>query len=401
MKLVPTEEQSRICDEAFDWYYNQPNEQVFQVSGGPGTGKSTLMNMIVDRLAVPRHKIIPMSYIGSASLNMRLKGLTNAKTMHSWIYTPANIFETDTMGNIVLNDYINRPQITQSFVKKKLDGDYSLVIFDEGGSCPSKHRKDILDLGLKIMVFGDIDQIPPVNDTPAFLYDGKIHRLTQIMRQNLNSSIVKLSRRALQGLPIHKGFYGDVLVIDYEDLTDDMIMGSDVVICGRNATRDDINNRVRKNILGINSEIPVYGERMVCRQNNWLIESDGINLVNGLTGIVSNYPDISCFDGKSFKIDFLPNLGYVPFTGIPINYEYLISPYETRRMLKNSKFYNGELFEYAYAITAHCAQGSEYQNGIYIEEYMNPKEQNNINYVGISRFKQSCIYVRKYNKRFF
>lgn len=391
--IKPNAEQSFILEESYNWFYHS-DEPVFQISGGPGTGKSTLLNMIVDNLCIPRSKVMPMSYMGSASLNMRRKGFGNAKTFHSWMMSPTSVKRTDKNGLVIMNDYLNRPKLTMGFSKKSIDGDYLLIILDEGGSLPLEYRPIIESHNIKILVAGDVDQLPPVKSTPAYLYSGKVYKLTQIMRQDGYSNIPILSQRALKGLPIQNGYYGDVLVIDYDQLTDEMIAGSDVVICGKNKTRDIINDRVRKNILGFKSTLPSYGERLICRRNNWLIECDGINLVNGLTGSVTNFPDVSCFDGKTFRIDFMPDLGYVPFTNIPVDHAYLNSPYEERERLKNRDYYNGELFEYAYAITTHSSQGSEYNNGIYIEEFLDPSIQNNLNYVGISRFRQSLIYVK-------
>ena len=69
----------------------------------------------------------------------------------------------------------------------------------------------------------------------------------------IKSSIIELSQRALNGLPIHAGYYpNDVLVIEYDELTSEMIMSANMVICGKNATKDYINDKVRREILNIN-----------------------------------------------------------------------------------------------------------------------------------------------------
>ena len=398
MKL--TNEQQNIVDQAYNWYYNS-SEQVFQISGSAGTGKTTILHAIIKRLNLPMYKILPMAYVGCAALNMRLKGLYNAKTIHSALYELVDVISTDSLGNVLMDKYLNRPIIKQVFKPRELYDNYSLMIIDEAGMVPMNMKKEIESHNIKILAVGDLNQLPPVGDDPAYLYYGNVLYLTQIMRQGHNSSIIELSQRALKGLPIHTGYYpNDVLVIDYDDLTDDMILSSDMVICGKNATRDMINKKVRKDIFKFHSEIPVNGERVMCVQNNWQIESDGINLVNGLTGIVLNNPDVSKFDGKSFRMDFMPNYGYTPFIDIPVDYEYLIAPHNERQKLKHSKFYTGEKFEYAYASTCHKCQGMTLNKVIYIEEYLNPNIQNNLNYTGITRAKTSLIYV-KYKKKFF
>ena len=56
---------------------------------------------------------------------------------------------------------------------RPLDG-IKLLIIDEGGSVPYSLRDEILSRGIKVLVCGDLDQLPPVADKPAFLYTGKV-----------------------------------------------------------------------------------------------------------------------------------------------------------------------------------------------------------------------------------
>ena len=58
------------------------------------------------------------------------------------------------------------------------------------------------------------------------------------------------------------------------------------------------------------------------------------------------------------------------------------------------------LFELGYAINTHIFQGSQFMNGIYISEYMNKNINRNLDYVGITRFSNTCIYVLK-SKKFY
>ena len=68
------------------------------------------------------------------------------------------------------------------------------------------------------------------------------------------------------------------------------------------------------------------------------------------------------------------------------------------KSMHGRKYSVGELFEYAYALTTHVSQGSEYNNMIYIEEFMRPQIQNQLNYTGITRAKHGLIYMKKKNK---
>ena len=97
-----TPKQQKIVDEAVKWYYTS-SEQIFQFAGNPGTGKSVVMNAIIDAIGLDRKKVAPMAYVGAAAINMRLKGLENAKTIHSWIYEMVEVPKYDASGNIVIN----------------------------------------------------------------------------------------------------------------------------------------------------------------------------------------------------------------------------------------------------------------------------------------------------------
>ena len=107
-KFNLTDKQQFIVDQAVKWYKNS-SEQVFQFAGNPGTGKSVVMDAIIDAIGIDRKRVAPMAYVGAAAINMRLKGLENAKTVHSWIYETVEVPVRDAHGKIVMNKYFNRP----------------------------------------------------------------------------------------------------------------------------------------------------------------------------------------------------------------------------------------------------------------------------------------------------
>ena len=180
------EDQQRIVNMAVDWY-NNSSEQVFQYSGAAGTGKSVTMNAIIQALGLNIDEVAPMSYIGAAAIIMRLKGLVNAKTIHSWLYG----LEWIDTGEI--DTYLNKPKKIKRFVPKPLPPNKKLICIDEAGCVPMNLKGEIESRGLKVLCCGDLNQLPPVGDNPAYLYTGKVHYLTQIMRQNENSVIVHLA----------------------------------------------------------------------------------------------------------------------------------------------------------------------------------------------------------------
>lgn len=394
--------QSQIIDEAVKWYFNSP-DQVFEIAGNPGTGKSVVINEILNRIVnkkkIPIERIAPMAYTGAASIVMRLKGLTTAKTIHSSLYEAKEV-PLMRDGKVIMDTYFNVPMMTLKFVRKKLYGKLDIIIIDEGGTVPLSMKQDLLNTGAKILVAGDLDQLPPVADTPAFLTDpSRVHVLTEIMRQGDGSAIIYLSQRAKLGLPIHTGWYGDVLVMEEGDITDELMIHSPVILCGKNVTRDNINDHIRYNIRGYRDPLPKYMEKVICRKNNWAVESNGINLTNGLSGTVVNSPDPSGFDGQEFRIDFMPDMvNNVIFQSIPVSYRYLTADRGHKDMMKKTGMVSGNLFEYGYAQTVHLAQGSQWFQGMYYEEYLSKEINNKVNYTALTRFSNRCIYVKQKRK---
>lgn len=391
--------QESIVEAAVDFVRNPNNsEQVFQFTGPPGTGKSVVLGEILRRLHLPWTVVAPMAFTGAAAIVMRLKGLINAKTIHSWLYEPVEVPLLDASGKPIMDNYLNRPITKLTFRPKDLSG-IKLIVFDEGWTVPLSMKKHILNIGAKIIVAGDPDQLPPVADQPAFFTSGKVYRLTQVMRQAEGSPIIYLSQRAIQGLPIHTGNYGKVMVITEDELNDYMLSCSPVVLCGRNVTRDKYNDHIRHDIYHFGGNLPMHGEKLICRHNNWGIEKMGISLTNGLTGIVMNYPDVSSYKGKSFLIDFAPDISPdILFDKIKVDYKYLNAAKEQRDIIKEQQYYEDNLFEYGYAQTVHLAQGSQWPMGIYIEEWMRPDINNHLNYTALTRFSDMCIYVKKRRK---
>ena len=378
------EDQQKIVDLAVDWYKNS-SEQVFQYSGAAGTGKSVTMSAIISALGLSIDEVAPMSYIGAAAIIMRLKGLVNAKTIHSWL------FGLEWIDTGKMDTYLNKPKKVKKFVPKPLPQNKKLICIDEAGCVPMNLKHEIESRGLKVLCCGDLNQLPPVGDNPAYLYTGKVHHLKQIMRQNENSGIVYLAHKILNGLPVVHGTYGNVDVLYKDEINKDIIGNAPVVICGKN-TREKFNRYIRKNIFHIESTLPGYGEKVVCRQNNWAIDANGINLANGLIGDVISAPDPSTFDGKYFKMDFKPSLSDTPFNNLSCSYAYFVANNQERKIIKQSPYYPGEKFEFAYGITTHISQGAQYEHGIYFEEFLNPLINKNLNYTGITRFSDHCIY---------
>lgn len=397
MNIELTDEQQNIIKDAVSWFYNS-SDQVFEYSGPAGAGKSLVMHAIIDALGLDEWEYAAMAYTGSATTVMKINGFVNAKTIHSSLYTP--IEET------VTDPYTGESRKRLRYIYTGLNSDViKLICIDEGSMVPFHMGNDIFRTGIKVLVCGDLNQLPPVKDKELFLTDpSKIHYLTKIMRQAQYSAIVEFSQRILHGEDIPPGDFNDVIVLPrdmFERYENQIIPKYRIIICGLNKTRDYYNFHIRKDILGKHGILPELGERVICRKNNWDIELEGVNLTNGLSGVVASMPSIATFTKKGlFKMDFIPDLfPSLTFRNIECDYPYFVADNKTRKCMKEfgNALYrpDGEKFEFGYAITTHISQGSQYFNGIYFQEYFGGGYDVNrrLNYTGITRFRQKCIYV--------
>ena len=395
-RIVLNEGQQYVSDEAVNWYYNS-SDTLFQIDGEAGTGKSVVLNDIVKRLGLKDGEILAMAYTGQAAIVMRTKGLMNACTCHSGLFEPVlqNKIDPQT-GRVMMDPQFNLPLTKWVFIPRDFTNTkIKLIIIDEAYTVPKSFRKHIERTGIKTIVAGDAGQLPPVNDEPAYLTSGKIYHLSQLMRQAESSPLIYIAHRVRRGLPIAYGQYGcDVFVMFDDEINNDLLSRANMVLCCKNETRTTLIDRIRHDILGKYTDYPSYGERLICRKNNWNINLDGISLANGLVGSVSRPPTVEDFNGKELVLDFKPDLLYRSFENLRVNYRFLNASYKDKNNIRNNPYEFGELFEYAYASTVHLSQGSEYPCGVYYEEYMGPYIQNNLNYTAVTRFRNQMIYLK-------
>lgn len=393
MAVDLNKDQTKVVNEGEYWFFNS-SEQIFQFSGGPGTGKSVTLNALVDRINKrKRINVAPMAYTGAAAIVMRMKGMPTARTCHSWMYKCVEMPVFDSFGEPMKDKYFNVPITELRFVPNTEElANIDLIVIDEGSMVPMEMRNDILATGKKIIVTGDIFQLPPVTGSPAFLTTGKVLMLNEIMRQAEGSAIIYLSQRALHGKPLHTGIYGDCMVIQRHELTREMLMYSNIILSGTNKTKEKFNKYFREDILGFHGPLPHQGEKIICKKNNWTLESGGVNLTNGMSGIVMNEPDVRSYKDKLFTIDFNPLLTNCPFYNIEVDYEYFVADHNRKQEIKQLRRPRAaNQFDFGYAQTVHTSQGSQWYNGIYIRDNM--RDMNQVDYTAISRFARSGIIV--------
>ena len=373
--------QRECLKQLLDWWNNKlDSQQIFSISGPAGSGKTFLIRELVKNIpSIKLNDVLFVAYVGKAALNLSKSGL-NASTIHSAIYYAIDVVKErkDKDGKTIMRDGRPVKDVEVKFVlRDTLERDYKLIVVDEAPMVDKRVANDLLSFGIPIIALGDLNQLPPVIGEPFFLQKPDC-KLTEVIRQKADSPILALSQYIIRSPypDLKPGNYNNQLFIvkkrDFMESYQEYLTLADAVICGRNATRNDLNKLVRELYFrkqGINeiSELAI-GDKLICRKNNWNRQVDGIFLINGLIGRVNSiyYEDAT---KDIIPIDFKPDFMDEGFSHVDMNRKFFNGTRIEKEWLKTHR-HSGDLFEYGYAITCHLSQGSQYDTVIVYVEHM-------------------------------
>lgn len=417
MKIKLTDDQERAKNLIAEWYVNT-DDQIFVLSGYAGTGKTFLIDYVVRKVLGLKvgSEAVFVSPTGKAAANL-VKSGTLAGTVHSLIYIrDEDDFDVDENGEIVEREDL-------SFIKKeKIDDKIKLIIVDEASMINELVLRDLLSFGVKCLFSGDGAQLPPVNGTCPLMQNPH-YTMKEIVRQAADNPIIQVATMARQGQPIPYGTYGDKVCVVRKGALKGaerkrLFLKADQILCGRNVTRNAINDEVRRyKEIEETRRLPTEGEKVICTLNDWekpLDTGKKFHLVNGIIGTARNVKEQP--DGLAtmeFTADFLDYGVKVPFdTGIFTDGKYkhnygqravqLVDGtvvheynYEVLRRLKAVAEEPICRFEFAYAVTCHKAQGSEFDFVIVFDEsWAFGEERHRWLYTAITRAKEKLLIVR-------
>ncbi len=417
MAVKLTDDQTNAKNLIVEWFVNA-DEQVFVLSGYAGTGKTFLIDHIVKevlKLKVGKEAVF-VSPTGKAAANLVRNG-TPAGTVHGLIYLrDMEDFDVDENGEIVEKNAL-------SFVRREEIGkDIRLIIIDEASMINETMLYDLLSYGVKCLFCGDGAQLPPIEGTCSLL-EHPHYTMKEIVRQAADNPIIQVATMARRGEYIEYGKYGDtVYVVPRNGLSaatrKRLFLKADQIICGRNVTRNAINREVRRyKEIPEKTLLPMEGEKVICTLNDWekpLDKGKKFYLVNGIIGRAHDVQEsVDELATMEFQADFLDYGVKVPFdTGIFLEGRYKHS-YGKRAVTLSSGVvvdeYNYHLlrgfkavseepicrFEFAYAVTCHKAQGSEFNFVIVFDESGNfGGEKARWLYTAITRAKEKLLIIR-------
>ena len=236
---------------------------------------------------------------------------------------------------------------------------YKLIVVDEASMVGTEVAKDLLSFQIPVLAIGDPGQLPPVGDRYSDLLLDPDIILDEIMRQDGGNRIPLFAQQLRKGWsPTGETIApGPDLVVLHRDQFlrnfKTLLTHASQFICATNRNRQTFNAWARK--LYGREGLLTEGEKIVRKKNAWdecTFSSLGLlSLVNGMTGTAKNVQSI---DNDHAMFDFVPDC----------------APDATFKGLGYRKF------EYAYTITCHAAQGSEWPYVVaYDDSWADPQNQ--------------------------
>jgi exodeoxyribonuclease-5 len=374
--MIWSPQQERALEQVRLWLDFPGEKKIFRLFGFAGTGKTTLAIQIASMV---RGRCLFASFTGKAALVMRRKGCDGARTIHSLIYEVREGEDDDDSPIFQLNP--------DSELCKA-----ALLIVDECSMVDEELGLDVMSFEVPVLVLGDPAQLPPVAGAGYFTNHEPDVMLTEIHRQAEGNPIIHIATDIRLGKRVAFGNYrGDlapgagVSVIRRTQLMRGSMMAADQIICGKNDTRCTINRKMRSHLREAgklappadeaSGDRPIVGDRVICLKNkrDRALFNGGIWNVKE---ILKGWP--SKKDGEIKKAG-RRDVSYLRLdsvdderTDVPVRVPHAFWLWDGKaehlKLAADIKRRTHDEFDFAYAITCHKSQGSQWNKVVVIDE---------------------------------
>lgn len=363
------------------------------VTGGAGTGKTTILRYAHEELSVSGKRVLLAAPTGRAAKRIQEATGIEARTIHRLLEFPAPLEVAESGGKIKFGE----PK-RNHFNPIPCD----VLFVDEASMIASKLYVQLLDAlptHASLRLFGDVNQLPPIEDNGykkrsvfhTVLDEKPAIYLTYCYRSDDN--LVASANRILQGrLPIRGDKFEMVITNDpvgalreiagpefhtpYHQVLTPKRIGKCGAIHLSALLRTKFNLRTEKPRIELSrlseEEDPItvlQDDKIIWTKNDYVL-----NIMNGELGLVDAIDDGSInliLDDQRVKL--IP-----PSLKGPFNFLY-----DPRKQI-----------DLAYCMTTHKAQGSEFDSIIYVMSRSQAWMLNRNNfYTGITRAKKNVLVI--------
>lgn len=338
--ITLTEEQANAAALLSEWIAS--DRQEFVLAGLAGTGKSTTLGHLISTGEL--RPAITLTPTGKAADVLRGKGV-RAETIHSAI----KLFRAERWNK-------EKNKLEPVFEDGDAEfGPGDVVIVDEASMVNTELAEDLRATGARIVWVGDHGQLEPVGGDPKLMQNADV-MLEKVMRQAETSPILRLAHGVRGGKTLaqmrtdaYRGevnFYGRARPADVARIADEG--GYDQIICWTNKERRMINSATRSLREHV-SDVPEVGERIIMTKNDRTL-----GVYNGQQYYVKEV-------GEHFGDHVTLEVESVD-TGRTIRAMFWSVLFDREPTLEDVQARPRRVLEadFAYAITAHKAQGSEW-----------------------------------------
>lgn len=375
------------------------NNGIEIITGGPGTGKTTIIKAIIDIFEQCKKKVVLAAPTGRAAKRMSESTGREAKTIHRLL-------------DMVVADN-EEEKVFQKIDSEPIEAD--VVIVDEASMIDVSLMNNLLKsikVGTRLIIVGDIDQLPSVGpgNVLSDLIDSdftKVVRLGEIFRQGKESMIVVNAHKINKGeMPLLNEKGKDFFFVREE--SQDRMVDTIVDLINRRLPKFNTNWDKYKDIqilapmkkgnvgvLNLNQKVQEalnekkpYKSEKVYRDITFREGDKVMQIKNNYT---LKWTRISGFGDNEGEGVFNGDMGFID--SIDNEAKTLAVIFDDERRVVYDFTFLDEL-ELAYAITIHKSQGSEFPVVI-IPVYMGaPFLMNrNLLYTGITRAKKMVVVV--------
>lgn len=438
VELTPA--QNRVREDSLDFVRKaRGTSEEFIVAGLAGTGKTTTMAAVLGELKAAGVRAAVCTPTGKAAhvINSKQKHFL-AQTLHKTLTKRpfdalAKIHaELDSLEELARTRDLTPDEITkEAELLKRLDSEkkvgdnlsfepeeveklyaqYDCLIFDEASMIGKAKTYDrlIQHVELPRLYFGDGGQLPPVKDSPAVNFRFANHKLTEILRQDADSGILQFAHGVNKGIVMKlrdMAGYPDLRAVKSCSTAAVREFAPDhQFITWTNKERHSLNEMVRPirgfDVSKLDAEHksrPLEGEQIMVAENN-----ETYRLLRGQLLTVQ-----SCSEHPQYSHN--PYLAFIVCVddqgrerALPISLDDMTprALFQNESHDKKMRYIAGKVgvdMRWPYAVTAHTAQGSEWDKVCVIGSMMpeGHRDWKTWYYTAVTRAKNELVIASHY-----
>ncbi len=455
--FTPTFGQKKIV-ESLSLFLSRPADgSIFILDGYAGTGKTSLIAAVVRALRTMKIRTILLAPTGRAAKVMSHYSDQKAYTIHKKIYRQKSLADIDSKFTLDFNKEKDAVFIVD---EASMLADYSLDGSQFGSGSVLDDLISYIRQGsrCRLIVVGDSAQLPPVglDRSPALdpqhmsVYGEVIYELLdEVVRQDQQSGILfnaTLVRCMLEAgivdIPMFDTSFEDVDSLEggeileaIQDAYNKYGMEQTLIVTRSNKRANRFNEAIRRHVLYAEEEIGSGDLLMIVKNNYYYTEREKecpVDFIaNGDTALLSRirrFEDLYGFRFAEARLTFpdyedlelscqilldtlssdTPSLSREQnsrlFYAVAEDYADLPTKAKRYKEVRENPFFNAMQVKFAYAVTAHKAQGGQWRC-VFIDKMLFGEEEMTRDlmqwlYTAITRATERLYFIN-FDERFF